>query len=56
MVRLQDGQFASEGRIEVYCNNQWGTVCSEGVSNSDLNVFCRQLGYTNAGRLPNSSL
>ena len=44
-VRLVGGQFPNVGRVEVYFNNQWGTVCSNGWSNDDARVICRQLGY-----------
>ena len=30
-------------------NNVWGTVCSDGWTQVDANVACRQLGYSNAG-------
>uniref|UniRef100_A0A1X7T643 SRCR domain-containing protein n=1 Tax=Amphimedon queenslandica TaxID=400682 RepID=A0A1X7T643_AMPQE len=45
MVRLQGGYYSNEGRVEVYCNGQWGTICSIGFSASDANTICRQLGY-----------
>ena len=57
MVRLQDGEFVSEGRIEVYCNGQWGTVCDTGITfSSDLDVFCQQLGYSAATITSDASL
>ncbi|XP_019859697.1 PREDICTED: neurotrypsin-like, partial [Amphimedon queenslandica] len=45
MVRLQDGDYTNEGRVEVYCNGQWGTICSDGFDSTDANTICKQLGY-----------
>ena len=45
MVRLQGGNYSNQGRVEVYCNGQWGTVCSSGFSGTDANAICKQLGY-----------
>ena len=37
----------SEGTVEVYFNDQWGTICSTGSVNSDIaTVVCHQLGYS----------
>ena len=46
MIRLSDGSFSNEGRVLVYCNNEWRTVCDNGLSPTDASVICRQLGYT----------
>ena len=46
MIRLVDGDFVTEGRVEVYCNGKWGTVCSSGVGLQEADTICRQLGYT----------
>ena len=27
MIRLQGGNYSNEGRVEVYCNGHWGTIC-----------------------------
>ena len=44
-LRLVGGANEWEGRVEVSVNNEWGSVCSFGVSTNDVIVMCRQLGY-----------
>ena len=39
------GSSASQGRVEVCYNNQWGTVCSNLWTVNEAIVVCRQLGY-----------
>jgi len=44
-VRLAGSSLSYQGRLEVYYNSQWGTVCDDGFSNVDARVACYSLGY-----------
>ena len=45
MIRLYGGANPSDGRLEVFHNQQWGTVCDDGFDQADARVICFQLGY-----------
>jgi len=38
----------SSGRLEIYINGEWGTVCDDSFGPSELRVACQQLGYSGA--------
>ncbi|RDD39041.1 Mucin-like protein, partial [Trichoplax sp. H2] len=47
LIRLDNGPVPNEGRLEIYHNNRWGPICTQGFSIQSALVACRQLGYTN---------
>lgn len=43
-VRLVGGSTEYEGRLEVYYNGAWGTVCESELNANISTVVCRTLG------------
>ena len=48
-VSLIGGSRRNEGRVEVCVNETWATVCDNTFNESDAQVVCRQLGYSQLG-------
>ena len=58
-LRLVGGDAPYEGRLEIYIDGSWGTICLGGYSYGsdrgfgllDADAACRQLGYGRAAEV-----
>eukprot|EP00057_Strongylocentrotus_purpuratus_P015795 XP_011670269.1 PREDICTED: deleted in malignant brain tumors 1 protein-like [Strongylocentrotus purpuratus] len=54
-IRLVDGSSKAEGRVEVFYDGSWGTICDNGWDLRDARVVCRMLGFEGALDAPTSA-
>lgn len=43
--RLVNGNTELEGRVEVFHNRQWGTICDDHFNEVQARVICKIMGY-----------
>ncbi len=44
-LRLAGSSITSSGRVEIFYNNLWGTICDDDWSSVNTAVICYQLGF-----------
>ena len=52
-LRLVDGDGPKSGRLEIFKNGLWGTVCSINFDKADADVACKQMGYSHSIQILN---
>ena len=48
-LRLVGSNPFKKGRIEMFLDGEWGTICKNGWDDTDAGVACRQLGFGSSG-------
>ncbi|XP_025100423.1 deleted in malignant brain tumors 1 protein-like isoform X2 [Pomacea canaliculata] len=48
IAKLVDGTSDAGGRLELFVNGQWGTVCDKGFGQEDALVACRMMGFNSS--------
>jgi len=54
-VRLNGGRDPREGRLELFYNGVWGSVCEDGFNDEAARVVCNTLGFRHNGRMTGNS-
>ena len=49
-LRLVGGRDKREGRVEIYYNGEWGTICGDLWEDPQTKVVCRQLNFYEEGQ------
>ena len=44
-ARLMDGNSPADGRVEIFKNGGWGSVCAPGFDMEEAHVICSMAGF-----------
>ena len=44
-VGSENGQQYIQGHVEIFHNNEWGTICNDHFDNNGADVLCRMMGH-----------
>ena len=45
-MRLEGGTSSQSGRVEIFHDGIWGTICDDGWDNLDARIVCSYLGFS----------
>ena len=48
LFKVLEGDTPGSGRVLIFINGNWGTVCDDDWDLKDAEVFCKSLGYPGA--------
>ena len=46
--RCQDRRHSISGRVEVFLNGEWGTICRNRLTRATSDLLCREMGYSHS--------
>ncbi|GIM00456.1 hypothetical protein Vretimale_5260, partial [Volvox reticuliferus] len=56
LVLDEGSNVTNSGKVEMFFNGTWGSICGYGFLDSEATVVCRQLGFKGPGRVTSSFL